>query len=187
MSLFENIDETDEDILFLKNNVDTINNWTELECSEIIVDSKYDLWTENKSYLLANYIHKKKNLLYAFFSDAGMFGMFSSEELKNYTGEELVYIEKGYQFFTFHISHRVHIPPRQFQFTHPRNELIGIPSQYDYDQILTLKDGFVLDKNMIVQPNKRDIQRYYGFQSMDVTRPIPIKRLLIVECTNPAL
>ena len=59
MGIFDNIDETDEDIVFLKTHEETINNWTELECSEIIVDSKYDLWMENKAYVLANYISRK--------------------------------------------------------------------------------------------------------------------------------
>ena len=126
-------------------------------------------------------------VLFGHFDVFGMFGMFSSEELMNYTGEEMVYIEKGYQFFTFHISPRVNFAPRLYPFTHARNELIGIPPQYDYERILELKDGFVLRNDFKIIHNKRELQRLYGLTTIDFQNLPPVKRMLIVECINPQI
>ncbi|EKE41522.1 EF hand domain containing protein [Entamoeba nuttalli P19] len=178
MGLFEKIDE-DNQLQFIRDNIHIINNWTGLRCKEILMDSKYDLWVDNKAYVLAHYIYQQKNIVFLLICDKYCFGFFNSQCLQSYNSNHIQYIQKGNEFFSF-VIYKENISPKISEVQFGKTEIIGIPSKEDTEKIFEIKDGMVLDTHFIATFTQ-EFHKIYGLNNLETNIPLQIKRFIVLK------
>ncbi|ELP93833.1 hypothetical protein EIN_176600 [Entamoeba invadens IP1] len=178
MGIFANT-ATDDDIKFLRDNIHIINNWTELRCKEILVDSKSDFYVKSKSYVLSNYIYGKRNIAFLLMTETNCFGFFTSSGLQVYTPSKTI-IKRGTEFFSFLISRDDNISPKISELLPGRTEVVSINSPDDQTVIFNIIDGMTLYSSMdaVFTPTFHQI---YGCTNLDTHNKIHVSRLFILR------
>ncbi|KAL7722008.1 hypothetical protein QTN25_000784 [Entamoeba marina] len=165
MGLFDIVDiDNDIDMKFLHDNVHVLNNWTGLRCKEIVVDSLTDLWMPHKSYILANYVQGKSNVMYAMFLNTLCFGFYTTEPLLTYTND-FHYMKKGNEFFTFELKQSANLHPNITFLRSSHSDTFGIFPPNSTSKIIELKEGFVLNGDMSIKFHE-NCMKLYGLKSI---------------------